>query len=85
MNSAQLDENRTKELWARSIELRDKITALIHSDNNVVSMSAIKFTETVLRSYSDEKLRIPHVADHVIKNECDALLELLIDSLGTRL
>lgn len=48
-------------------------------------MSAIKFTETVLRSYSDEKLRITHVAEHVIKNECDALLELLIDSLGTRL
>jgi len=83
--SAQLDENRARELWTQSIELRDKITALIHSDNNVVSMSAIKFTETALKHYSDEKLRIPHVVEHVIKNECDALLELLIDSLSTRL
>jgi len=48
-------------------------------------MSAIKFTETALKHYSDEKLRIPHVVEHVIKNECDALLELLIDSLSTRL
>jgi hypothetical protein len=80
-----LDAAAGAPLWQVSTALRDQLTARMHSDNNVVSMSAIKFTETVLRNYSDEKLRLSHVPDHVLQNECDTLLELLVDSLGTRL